>query len=478
MGTITVPKEILARANFDLYPGHWGAALTVAIVGNHVHQAEYGWRTKYVDLLSELVKADGHANGVLRKLFTNVANKPWGIEAAETTDERETEQARIIAEEARKMVAAIPRWKKHVAGLLWGWFYGSSGREFQWALTPQGLRVQAVRFIHSRRINYDTSANPWRPYITDGGSSYTSASSGNYIGAMGVFRKGDVYADDWPGRILLFEPTLDDDYQPRQGLGQILCWWMAFKRFATRDFLSFTERFGKPFPIVAYKTGRDSADADNDLPLFEELVKKIGRGTQPGAVIPDTGKLDLAGNGGSNAGSSGSGESTPHKCLIEMCNTEVSKAVVTGTLTSEITSGGGDSSIGERQGDDQDEVIGALAAQFDDCVTEGLLYHWTVASFGPQWGHLAPSYVTNVERGEDTKSIGELLDVAKNKLKMRVPARWAYETLMIPQPTDDEEVLGENDDTTEPDATALSATEPKDKPATDTGDEQATEETE
>lgn len=466
MGTITVPAEILQRSTNDAYPGHWGAAMTVAIVGTKVHQAEYGWRTSYVDLLAELVKADGHASGVLRKLFTAVSNKPWCINAAETTDEREAEQAKVIAEETRKMIAAIPRWKKHVAGLLWGWFYGTSGREFKWALTPAGLRVSTVGFIHSRRICYDTSTNPWRAYVTDGGSSSTA-----------------VYADQWPGRIVLFEPTLDDDYQPRQGLGQVLCWWMAFKRFCSRDFLAYCERFGKPTPIITYKTGRQAADAEEDLPLFEQLGKKMGRGTQPYAVIPDTGTLTFAGVGSSNTGGGGSGENTPHKALIDLCNAEVSKAIVTATLTSEVGKTGGAYGLGKRQGDDQDEVIDALAAQFDDCVTESLIAPWVLASFGAKFAHLTPSYHTEVEQDNDLKTFGEVLDIAVNKLKMRVPARWAHEQMTIPEPVDDEPVLGTGDYADAPKADnepeaetdAGDSEDSNDQPAPETGTEETDE---
>jgi phage gp29-like protein len=467
MGTITVPAEILQRSNYDAYPGHWGAAMTVAIVGAKVQQAEYGWRTGYVDLLSELVKADGHASGVLRKLFTAVSNKPWNMRAAETTDEREAEQAQIIAEEARKMVAAIPRWKKHVAGLLWGWFYGASGRELKWALTPAGYRVSSVGLIHSRRICYDTSTTNWRAYITDGGAS-----------------SNEVYADAWPGRILLFEPSLDDDYQPRQGLGQVLCWWMAFKRFTARDMLAYVERFGKPCPIVTYKTDRQQADADSDIPLFKELVQKIGRGTQPGAAIPDTGTLTLVGNGGSNAGGGGSGENTPHKALIDLCNAEESKAIVTATLTAEVGKTGGAYGLGKRQGNDQDEVIDALAAQFDDCVTESLIAPWVQASFGAKWAHLSPAYHTEVEQDDDLKTLGEVLDLAVNKLKMRVPARWAHEAMTIPEPVDDEPVLGGGDDAEEPDAETEDETTPapeadkqgsNDEPAPETGTDETDE---
>jgi phage gp29-like protein len=102
------------------------------------------------------------------------------------------------------------------------------------------------------------------------------------------------------------------------------------------------------------------------------------------------------------------------------------------------------------KGDTRENVREDILEQDAKCLAETIrdqliryLVQW---EFGKEAVKLTPWFSFITEEDGDTKSALEALDIAVNKLKMRIPSSYAYEELGYPEPMGEEPVLGEGDD--------------------------------
>lgn len=428
-------KQVTEWTILDHAAAHWGAAMTIASVTSALRDYEYGYRETWADLLSELLEGDPHAHAVLKKCYSTIANAKFQIEPPELEDERDQHNAGVIADSVRATIQAIPNWRASVFQLVWGHFSGASALETLWGFDGAEWYVRKMLHVPTRRIDLDDF---FRPYLSNGAA-----------------RTGVLF-EDHPGKFLVYLPVVTGDVPTREGLGRIIAFYMAFKRWGVRDYLSYCERYGKPTPLATYKTGRDHADED-DVALCENVVEGLGRGTMPGAWIPDTLTLDFA-DAASGSGSTSGKDRTVHQSLIDLCNAEISKAVLGNTLTTEVGSTGGNRSLGETQAKDQLENIAAIAKQIDEVITYNLV-RWIVRlNFGEDAADkYCPQYVTKLEAPDDLKQASEVLETLVN-IGLEVKRSDVHARFGWPMPQDGDDVLAKAP------ATVMPITEQEDKP--------------
>ncbi|GIV45763.1 MAG: hypothetical protein KatS3mg036_0581 [Ignavibacterium sp.] len=102
------------------------------------------------------------------------------------------------------------------------------------------------------------------------------------------------------------------------------CFWpVTFKRGGLKFWVTFTEKYGNPFLIGKLPRGSAQQDIDNLLTSLENMVQDAV------AVIPDDSSIDIK-----EAQRSSSVE--VFKELMNFQNSEISKAILTQTLTTEV----------------------------------------------------------------------------------------------------------------------------------------------
>lgn len=103
------------------------------------------------------------------------------------------------------------------------------------------------------------------------------------------------------------------------------CFWpLTFKKGGMRFWSTFLEKYGMMIPIGKLPRNRPQEDYDDMKERLEEMVQDAL------AVIPDDGSIDFA-------NTSGKSDSTQsYKTMLDMCNAEMSKAIIGSTLTTEI----------------------------------------------------------------------------------------------------------------------------------------------
>ena len=102
------------------------------------------------------------------------------------------------------------------------------------------------------------------------------------------------------------------------------CFWpVTFKRGGLKFWITFTEKYGQPFLIGKLPRGSSQDDINNLLISLENMIQDAV------AVIPDDSSIDIK-----EAQKTSSSE--VFQSLINFMNNEISKAILTQTLTTEI----------------------------------------------------------------------------------------------------------------------------------------------
>lgn len=207
------------------------------------------------------------------------------------------------------------------------------------------------------------------------------------------------------------------------------CFWpYTFKHSGYRFFVKFAEKYGLPWAIGKYPqgTGQEEQDA-----LADALAQMIEDAV---AAVPEGSVVELI--------ESAKGGETVHERLINSCNREMSKALTSQTLATEIQGEGSRAASETHRGREQDvneSDRAAIAATFNE------LFEWITHLNVPD---ASPPRFEFYTEAEARKEWVEVLDGARNFVE--VPTRFAHERLQIPQPSDGEAVLPGSADSSSP----------------------------
>ena len=198
------------------------------------------------------------------------------------------------------------------------------------------------------------------------------------------------------------------------------CFWpYMFKHNGFRFFVKFCEKYGIPWAVGKYPMGT-SKEQQNELAnalanMVEDAV----------AAIPDDGSVELI-----EASSSGT---LVHEQLIKVCNSEMSKALTSQTLATEIQ-GEGSRAASETHRDREQSVNGS--DRIIVCNSMNELFAWMTEINIP--GAKPPTFEF-YEEAEARKDWVEVLKDARDFVD--VPKQFAHERLQIPMAAEGEEVL-------------------------------------
>jgi len=198
------------------------------------------------------------------------------------------------------------------------------------------------------------------------------------------------------------------------------CFWpYTFKHNGFKYFVKFCEKYGIPWAIGKYPKGtqleEQNALADSLAQMIEDAV----------AAIPDDGSVELI-------ESSKSG-SLVQESLIKLCNSEMSKALTSQTLATEIQGNGSRAASQthrerETSVNDSDRII--IIASMNE------LMSWVTEI------NIAGANPPKFDFYEEEEARKEWVEVFKDSREfLNIPVKFAHDRLQIPQPKEGEEVL-------------------------------------
>lgn len=420
-------RYITPPSPFDRTQRRLGAGLTPQAITAVQREADQGRMASWADLLDEARQGDPHLHGDLQKRELSISGAEYEIRLPASATKRDGARALRLCQDAVESIEVEAgslgmSFRSAVQSLLGAVYHGRAAAEIVYARDGRYTLPRFIYPIHARRLSWSNERD-WRLYIYDAQSADTRFSSfpGVACNDPAVFPRG---------KLLIHTPRIFGTYPTREGLGRALVWYSAFKRWTVRDWLAFAEWAGRGLRIGKYATGNDSKTparaSDEDVDALSEALQAMS--STVATVIPDTTDLDIK----------TATDSAVHAELVKLCNGEISKAVLGGTLTSDPGDRGA-RSLGEVHLRAMTQLLAADAKNVADTLRRDLFAPLVRMNLGDRAP--VPEIAFNVEPPEDAKARAERLDryMARGLV---IPARWVRDLEGIPDPVAGEETIG------------------------------------
>lgn len=384
---LTIPEPQDAKLapwpSIDRWPVILGSNVTIAYITSVFRTCLTGYRREFCDLLDELLERDPHLYGICAQRIHAVCGGelqviPAVAEAGSTDDTKSREIAACV----EKRLRGLPNWQQSLSQLQWGGlYYGVGASEVSWSKDQDGWYPARLHWLHSRRLAYP-DMNDWSLRVWDQGSVRQS-----YDVNDPTSRLFGIRCEDFPGKFIVHTPSVRGNYPTRDGLGRECAYWSALKLMGARGAAQYIERFGKPWVVGYYATAEEDkmhrAADERDMKVLESASVALGLGSLASATLPDSTKLDIFGPAAQAS------RNLLHAQFVHLCNSEMSKAVLGQTDTTEPSANGSKGAVEVRKQGTQ-ELYRYDAACLADTLQSTLVY-WIVTLNYPGYEHLAPT---------------------------------------------------------------------------------------
>lgn len=406
----TAPTGTDAREMpMDGYQNHPGYGITVERVVSIFGNAESGYAREQCDLFDDLIETDCTLRSLFEQRSQAVAGKPSQIQAGGGT-EADKQAARVLGF-AMSRLPLIPFFQHQLTCTPYG--YGVS--EIDWGVLSFEGKLWHVPVwianVPARRFAIDPKTNTLRLLTVANPTKGEELRAGKWVVTT---RTGPL---------------------ARAGLMRSATFPACYKRFGTRDWVIYSNKYGLPLVLVSYDdSGPGALSTATDDPariVCQSIVANIG--SDGGAVLPSSVKVNIEDAG--RAGDSGA----VHGGLIAYCNAENAKLINGSTLASDNEGSGGASyALGEVHASVRWDNI-----QFDAQLLEES-FRTQLASAFIQFNGLAaapPLLRMQVVRDLTPLIRAQVTDIFINKLGGKASATQLGEELGYRAPLDDDDEL-------------------------------------
>jgi phage gp29-like protein len=314
--------EVITTPSFlDYTDTHVGYKLTPDTLNWILREADYGYPMRMYDAFQNAVLGDGHTRGLYEQRLDELCvdftwrsgdARPNSVKAAELVTEATSDL---------DLGGAI----EHLGTAF---AFGSSYAELPWFSRSDGLQVPGeIVCVPHRRFIFDYLTST--PHLTTNENTYPGETLQRRPGSSWMRAE----TKRWPKQV-------------QAGALRTVIWWTMFKRMNVRDWLIFAEKYGLPMIIGRY--GND--DSPEQRAALKKTIQAIGQEGQ--AVLGGTATIEILNQ--ALRSSSGGGEHL-HASIVQLANSEISKVITAGTLTSD-TGGPGSFALGQVHADQKHKL--------------------------------------------------------------------------------------------------------------------------
>lgn len=202
------------------------------------------------------------------------------------------------------------------------------------------------------------------------------------------------------------------------------CYWpWMFKKHGYKFWAIFVEKYGMPLALGKYSAGASEKDKRDLLQALVDMVQDAA------VAIPDTTNIEYK--------EAGNAKGEIHHAFLDFFNSEISKAILGQTLTTEPGDRGAYSLGKVHQGVKQ-EIVEADAKMLMSTINNTLVWWLTDFNFGPVQKY--PKFVIHYQEPELKKEQAER-DRTLVEMGLPISAKYFYSQYNIPQPEDGEELV-------------------------------------
>ena len=329
---VTAAQQALAPTPInDRFPIVVGQSLNASYISQCYRLATTGYLQQYVDLANEMLEQDPTLFSVVQKRIMATANGRMELtDPGLPLSDKDAGISKKILEACQTEVSRIPDLTQALQAQLWAIYYALGAEEIFWNRDSTGWHIDRFGFIHRRRLAYPNYQS-WDLYIWDQGqvlgwdTPWGKSPTNSHLFGLRV--------GDWPGKFWIHAPQLRGDYPTRDGLARQTIMWAMLKRIGARGAASYLERFAKGFMDVSWttthadegRTGPREATSE-DIADANRMMESIGAGSGSGTAHPDSIQINPQSFDG------GAGSKLTYQEWISLCDAQMSKAVLGGSL--------------------------------------------------------------------------------------------------------------------------------------------------
>ncbi len=374
---------------------HPAAGLTPGRLARLLRDSIEGDPAPYLALAEDMEERDQHYGSVLQTRKLQVAGLEIDVEAAEE-DARSIEQADLVRE-----VVARDAFLTELRDMLDAIGKGFSATEIIWDTSAGQWRPRALKWREPRWFNFDP---------IDGETLL--------LRELG----GDVALK--PFGWIVHHAKAKSGLPIRGGLARGAAWAFLFKSFTAKDWAIFCEAYGQPLRLGKY----DGSATERDKAVLLEAVTNIG--TDYAAIIPESMTVEFV-----EAKLAGSHEL--YEKRADWLDRQVSKLVLGQTATTDAIAGG--HAVGKTHDRVREDIERADAVQLAATLNRDLVRPLVDLNFGPQkiYPRLTIGRPEEVDIEKLVKNVAALVP-----LGLKVSASVMRDKIGLPDPGDDEELLG------------------------------------
>ena len=402
-------------------PARLRAVLAAADQGNLVEQHR---------LFAHMEDADAHLSAEMNKRRLALLKIDWDIVPPRNASAREKKDAAWLKEVLSDAVDPI---EDLILALMDGPGHGFAACELAWSRQDD----QWLPAFHPRPQEWFQISPAAELRLSDGSAAG---------------------AELWPfGWVLHTHGKAKTGYLSRLGLYRALLWPFLYKNYAISDLAEYLEAYGLPLIVGKFPTGAGEEQKSSLLQAVIDLGHDA-RAIMPAEMAIEVQKVTASGDGGS------------HLDFVDWCDRAQSKLIVGQTMSAEARSTGIGSGNADLHREVRHDILAADARQIAATLTRDLCYPLLALNRGLQGLSRCPRFVFDTSEAEDLQMMSQALPVLVG-VGLQIPVSWAHEKMRIPQPSENEAVLGIARPSmvlppeSRPDHTAAPAASPSDAPA-------------
>lgn len=377
------------------YQNHPTRGLTPSLLARLYEDAEQGDLTAQAQLAEDMQEKDAHLFAELSKRRQALLTVDWALvppRAASAAEKTATAELEAVLRDEMDFDALL-------TDLGEGILPGYAGIELAWAQSEGQWRCTP----HSRPAD-------WFTVLPDDRDTLRLRNN----------QPGGEALRPW-GWIVHKHPA-KSGYLTRAGLVRVLGWPFLFRNLSARDLAEFLEIYGLPLRLGRYPNG---ASAEEKSTLMNAVVS-IGHAAA--GILPEGMSVEFQ--------QAATGVADPFMAMMAWAEASISKAILGGTLTSQVD-GKGSYAAAQTHNEVRGDILKADLRLAARSLTRDLVV--PLARLNTSLTRM-PSFVFDVSENEDISALADALPKLVDA-GVQIPASWVHEKLSIPLPQGNEPVL-------------------------------------
>lgn len=393
-----IEREIAAVSIRDRWSSYPTKGLTPQKLATIFKEADTGHVARQAEMFEEMEEKDAHLYSLLQTRKNSVLGLNWTL-LPYSDDPKDLKVLEFI-----QQALEFEGFEDSLLDLLDAIGKGYSALEIMWEVSEGNAWARNLQHVPAKRFVFD-----------DYGRIRLRTEEELVRGIPLV-----------PDKFVLHLYKARSGHPSRSGILRVCAWMYLFKIYGVKDWVTFAEVYGMPLRLGKYDASSTQEDKDSLIQAVSQL------GSDAAGIISKSTEIEFV--------EAIKGNSNIFQTLCSFCNTEMSKAILGQTLTSEVGSSGS-YAASKTHNEVRQDLIEADCKALAETLRRDLIRPLVRFNFGEDAAHRLPYIKFHYEPPEDLKAEADTYKVLIQDIGLPVATEHLYEKFGVPKPKDGQELL-------------------------------------